>query len=230
MRGLTGLTLGDQALIGGSFNPLTAVVPLHAGWASDPLWTPPANGSPVTSWRNQSGGGDPANGVAGRQPTFRSSTAAFNNRPTVQFDGNDILFFDITDIPQPYKFVLVGSITATGVFLGGAVAGTGVGRSAGTWYMSAVTPITGGTADNNPHSFVGVFNGASSRLDVDGASGTVSGNANTGAMSFLFLGESASSTLPMTGHLAFWGIYSNATPDASLAALATGLRNFYAIP
>ena len=37
-----------------SFNPLTGWTtdPLHAVWASDPLWTPPADGGAVSSWRN----------------------------------------------------------------------------------------------------------------------------------------------------------------------------------
>ncbi len=43
-----------------SFNPLTGWTtdPVHGVWASDPLWTPPADGGAVSSWRNGGSGRD----------------------------------------------------------------------------------------------------------------------------------------------------------------------------
>lgn len=41
-----------------SYNPLTdwTTPPVHAVWAADPLWTPPADGGAVSSWRNGGSG------------------------------------------------------------------------------------------------------------------------------------------------------------------------------
>lgn len=223
--------------VGSAFNPLTQVTALHAVWAEDPSWTNPGNGNPVDSWRNQSGGGDPANTGTNR-PTFRSSTAAFNNRATVEFASasSQYLDFNIADQAQSFKLLLVCS-AATGAaqrFLGRGAAATaqGLGVTAGNAYsLHYGANLNGSTSDANPHVLRATVNGASSQLWKDGSS-ILSGSASTGNQQRFLLGAGYDGSAfgnYLNGHIAFAAIYSGATSDTDLATLETALKSHYGI-
>ena len=176
-----------------SFNPLTGWTtdPLHGVWASDPLWTPPADGGAVSSWRNGgSVGGDLVQATGSKQPTYDASNPAYNNQPVVTFDGTDDgLYVNPADVAQPWWSVVIGSIdaaTATRAFVGhGTNSGYRLGTDSTTgaqWRFVPGTGISGGTTDTSPHLFVAKAAGASGALAVDGtsvATGAVGTNAMT---------------------------------------------------
>lgn len=59
-----------------------------ATWASDPDWTDPGDGNPVTSIRNGGALGGALTASGGGSPTFRSSVTSLNNRPALDFNGS----------------------------------------------------------------------------------------------------------------------------------------------
>ena len=227
-----------------SFNPLTSWTtdPVHGVWASDPLWTPPADGGAVSSWRNGgSVGGDLVQATGAKQPTYRASTAAFNNQPTVQGDGIDD-YLAVNFAPyyiQPYYIVAAMSKgkaanVAETIFsdhTGGAhevASYTGTGAS--TWRMKASTELTGGTADTNPHLLTYTFNGASSSLFVDGTS-TITGNAGANPLLALELFALANGYgLFSSGHIAFFLIFTtNPTALPEWATFKAWVTSTYGI-
>ena len=189
----------------------------HAVWAGDPLWTPPTDGNPVDSMRNQSGGGDPAS-TGGNRPTYRAATAAYNNKPTVQFAGasSQRLDIDVADIAQPYSLVVVGN-TAGGAsgerIVGTGATSGGIGDSTTNFNASSAgTNITGGATDANPHLFRLYANTSpNAAFEIDGTV-VVTGNAGSAAYQRLTLGASSNSTPAynnyVTGHVAFVGVFS----------------------
>ena len=75
-RGRPGRGAGVKSVAAApSFNPLTSWTtdPVHGVWASDPLWTPPADGGAVSSWRNGGSVGTPnfTQATGTKQPTYR---------------------------------------------------------------------------------------------------------------------------------------------------------------
>lgn len=222
------------------WDPRTQVTALHVMWASDPDWTNPGDGNPVDSWRNHSGGGDPANTLTAR-PTFRASIAALNNRATIEFASasSQWLHVDVANIAQTWKVVIVGKAGTVGTgerFVGfGAAAAACVGdTNANAWsFNTQGTLLTGGTSDTNAHVFRATAAGASSQLWVDESS-VASGNAGSSSVVWLSIGAGnnggASPTAFLNGHVAFVGIYAGATSDASLSALCDDLQTYYGTP
>ena len=194
-----------------SFNPLTGWTtdPVHAVWASDPLWTPPADGGAVSSWRNGgSVGGDLVQATGSWQPTYDASLAAYNNQPVVTFDGaDDVLVANTADLTQPFWLVLVGHTSAvtTQGFVGVGVVSTnrrfGTNATAGgKWALALGGEIKGGGLDSNPHLLFAQANGASSLITVDGAS-VATGDAGTTGITHLSLGAGNANGLTFGGYL-----------------------------
>jgi hypothetical protein len=50
--------------------------PVHGFWVNDPLWTPPADGDPVSSWRNGGTAGGEATSSGSSRPTYRAEVAS----------------------------------------------------------------------------------------------------------------------------------------------------------
>lgn len=228
-------------------NPLTMGPSglLHGVWAEDPSWqiggAPPVDGANVTSWRNASGGGDPANPTGAQQPLFRQSTSAFGGRSTVQFDGsNDFLTFNITDITAACYLVFIasfGTIVATtsqyAIGIGSPnFAGFGLDGGSG---KSMVYPGTG-----TPPKSLGTMTAGVPQLGACGwklgASGWLKLNneakqtGNTGAVSMTefvlgagWNGVAAATYLP--GHIHFAAVYSaDPTVDSKWEAIKVTAR------
>lgn len=226
------------ALAERAFNPLTFIPVLHGSWADDPLWTNPGDGAAVTSWRNHSGGGDPASSGANR-PTFDAVNPAYGNRATLHFASasNQRLNVDIANVAQAFKVVIVGDHGNAGAgerIMGfGTALANGIGHGAGNvWSLQAGTALTGSASDLNPRVFRATVNGASSQLWVNESS-VASGNAGTNQLVLLTLGAGSLSTSsfgnPLNGDIAFYGIYPSTVSDASLSVLVAKLRAYYAI-
>lgn len=221
---------------GGAFNPLTQVTALHAMWAGDPSWSNPGDGNPVDSWRNQSGGGDPASTGTNR-PTYRASVANLGNKPAIEFAGasSQRLAVDIADQGQSFKLLAVfrSSSTSGNPVIIGQGGNTGNGfrliTTGPAWRLVFNVNLQGGTADTNSHVLRATVNGASSQFWIDESS-IASGDAGNFQLTYLTVGSGNSGGTfanPFTGYVAFYGVYSGATSDASLTTLANDLRTHY---
>lgn len=217
------LSLRDPAFIGtvgSGWNPFSQVSALHGVWASDPSWSPPADGGAVTTWRNGgSVGGDPTQGTAANKPTYRASTAALNNRPTVEWDGNDSLSVDVADLSTPFCVLAVGSLAGSGVarsIVGfSTTTGLRLGVTSGNvWIVTDGTTLAAGTTNNSPHVLEAVVNGASSSLWLDGTQ-IASGGAGSSGLTHFVVGAANGSQ--WSGHIALALIYSGSTRNAQAA-------------
>lgn len=230
-----------------TFNPLTdwTTDPVHGVWASDPLWTPPADGGAVASWRNGGtvAGVNLTQATGSKQPTYRASTAALNNKPTVQGDGtDDFLAADTANFAQPVFILMVaaqGRPTTANEALADRYATPGVqslytefgGVFANQWQSSnAIAAIRGGTSNNSPHLFRMVSNGASSTLHVDETLiGT--GNFATGDFNGVYLFSATGGTAYFSsGHIAYWAAFnSDPTAQAEWATFKAWVASTYGI-
>lgn len=99
--------------------------------------------------------------------------------------------------------------------------------STNTWLTGATASITATAADATWHSGIGVINGASSFLSVDGTSttGTVAKSTSTGTVNF-----SGQSATTRTGEVGFWDAIAfstaNATAECQNAQAFYGSTNF----
>ncbi len=214
----------------------------HSLWASDPSWTPPADGAAVTSWRNNSGGGDPA-AAGGVRPTYRASVPVYNYKPTVEFDraSSQVLDVDITDVAQPYSVVVIGNTSgatnaAERLTGQGTATAAGMGDSSGNVYsFASTTPTISGSACNSlPHLFRGYASGATSLLAVDGTVQAGPANAGATAMTRLCVGAGAAAGPAfnnyLAGHLAFVGVFAgDVAADAGWSDFKVFARTFYGL-
>lgn len=175
---------------------------------------------------------NPVQATGSKQPTYRASTAAYNNAPVVTFATDDVLAVNPADIAQPYHLVVIGNTAGgTGVErligIGGGEAvnnGSGIGDGGtGTWSLRADGPtLSIAGCDANPHLFVGTCNGGSSALSVDGAS--TAGSIGTGAIEVMVLGASSNATLSaysyyLNGSIAYAAVFT--TDPTALPEWAT---------
>lgn len=237
---MRGLTLSDTALVGyprtQPFNPWDVAypTPLHAVYASDPAWGNPGDGNGVSSWRNQSGGGNPAQATGALQPIYRSSVAGLNNKPAVEFTAASTQWLDtdITDIAQTFKVLMIVLLktTAAQCFLarGSGSNGGGLRVTAGPLYRTSWgANLDGGVPTTAaPKALRATLNGVSSVLRVNNSS-VASGSAGTQVLARFTLGVGYDGTTPATyanAYIAYCGIYAGATADADLLTLENALR------
>lgn len=202
---------------GGAPSPLSLVSWRQAFWAGDPLLGL-ADGASVSSWRDAGALGSPAiQGTAANQPTFRASTAAFGGRPTVQFDGGDLLVSSPAGAgqAQPISVVVVGQVTDLGsgavrLFCDGISAqrmAVGSYQTGNKWRVIASSALDLDGADTSVHLLRVLFNGASSAATEDGVS---LGTGTTGAATSptgMTIGSSYLGGNQLVGHIAFVGWY-----------------------
>jgi hypothetical protein len=224
-----------------SFNPLTSFTtdPVHGVWASDPLWVPPSDGGAVSSWRNGGSVGTPnfTQGTGSKQPTYRASTAAYNNKPTVQSDGtDDFLASNFADLTQPIWIVLLGnygSTSGTRYLCDAHTVQSHIiyNNSGANNYAYGSAALATTTATNtNPNLHVCKFNGASSTYQLNGTT-IASGNAGAVGMDgATILARAGGSTTAGAGHIAYYAVFtSDPTAQAEWAAFKAWVTSTYGI-
>jgi hypothetical protein len=185
--------------------------PIHGVWVDDPLWSPPADGAVVTSWRNGGTvGGDLTSSGAAR-PTYRAVAAVSDGQSAIQFSGAQRIGVNIADVAQTYWIVALASIAgATGtneriIGTGGSTS-EGIGdTAANVREINASTSLTGSTTDASAHLWVAKMAGASSTLSIDGTQ-VAAGNAGATSLQTFNIGSGSNSTLAsfanyMTGYV-----------------------------
>ncbi len=179
-----------------SMDLLDGAIAWHvAGWADDPLWTPPADGGAVSSLRDGSGNGRTFTAPDG-QPTFRASVAKLGGRAGIEFDGvNDHLATaDFSSLAQPWSYVVVFAIDT--LVDGTYIMNSGFGESAGLGMKTGPNRLfvyagsvldSGLTADADCHFGHVVANGATTKIASDGVEET--GDAGIHAADRLNIGS-----------------------------------------
>ena len=225
---------------GGAPSPLSLVSWRQAFWAGDPLLGL-ADGASVSSWRDAGALGSPAiQGTPANQPTFRASTAAFGGRPTVQFDGGDLLVSSPAGAAQaqPISVVVVGQVTDLGtgsvrLFCDGISAARmalGSYQTGTKWRLIASSALDVGASDTSVHLLHAVLNGASSQVWEDNTS---AGTGTTGAAvspTGMTIGASYLGGNQLVGCVAFIGWYvGDITAAAGWAQFKQWVRSHYGL-
>ena len=201
---LYGYTISDAVKgTGADFDPLS--IDWHAAfWAEGPLFEAEnySANDPVPTFPDEAENGRHATqGTAANQPTFRSSVAAFNNRPTVETVSSDYLTTSAwTALSQPTTIVAVGSLKGTGNDSGSYMCdGITSGSRHGLFHRSSADDVSifagsslnGGTKISGAHLFIATFDGGSSTIERNGnllASGDAGGHSLTGLTLFTYFG------------------------------------------
>lgn len=166
------------------------------------------NGSNVSAWADQSGGGNNVSqGTAGNQPAFNSSNGSFNSKPSVDPVYPRYLNGSISTIAQPFAIFGAGkSGTSTGaeqMFLDTDPAERMLGCSgSGAIQTYFSIQLIGVGQTTTPAAIGAIINGASSSVFFNAKTPVVTGNAGTGQATTLYVG--AYSGAPNTAQF-HWG-------------------------
>ncbi len=170
----------------------------HAAfWAEDPNWTDPGDGNAVSQWDDGSGNGRHATqGTGTKQPIYRASVAALNNKPAVEFDGSDdaLQTSGFGTLSQPNDVVIValwrGGGTGTLGLSDGIVSGSRhfvfVDDVGDNFSINSGSTIEGSQADTDGHLLIATFD-TTDVLELDGVT-DVSGDAGAQSLTGVTLG------------------------------------------
>lgn len=213
---------------------------LHEAWAEDPSWSNPGDGNNITTWRNN--GSDAVNfslSTGGTNPpVFRSSVAALNSKPAIESTNGEKLMeitgASATSISQPNTVVMVvNDTTASGtrVFWDGESARNLCYSDTTNFNLFAGTIQTAGSSVTGALLLVGVYNGASSKLRVNGSETTVSATIGTAAMDgFRLLADFNDGTARVDGHISYTAVYDgDLTADGGFSSWEQNIADYYGI-
>ena len=224
-----------------SFNPLTAITWEAVFFAEDADWTNPGDGNAVSQWDDASANSRHASqATSGKRPIYRSSVAALNNKPALDFTraSQQSLSTASWTLAQPMSYVAVANLDATAgenyLVHGGSAASAFLGdtNTSNKWQMYAGTTVreSSGAPDTAGHLFTWVYNGASSVAYLDGTSIIALGSPGTGGViAGLNIGRFATAeTANWDGAVAFVGVYAgDITADGQYANLKTFFAAHY---
>ncbi len=150
----------------------------------------------MSSFSTSVGGDTLVQATGANQPSKRTVSGL----TVVRFDGSDRLQITTGAHVQPMTTVVVCKLNATAgtpvILDGGNTNFThDIGSTTAFIMYSGATLSSGIALDTNWHIIIATFNGASSRIRIDGGAG-VGGNAGTGGRTGLTLGSAFSGTLP----------------------------------
>ena len=157
------------------------------------------NGATVSQWADKSGNGRNAvQATAANQPT--TGTRTINSRNALDFDGADDRLTNTTlFVPQPHS---VFGVVQDDISSGFRVWWTGDSNAARALIYNTsanervlwagVSNVANGTATNNPELWGAEFNGASSKLYINGTGGAA-GNSGPNSINGYWVGAENSS-------------------------------------
>lgn len=195
--------------------------------ASDTASITDAGAGAVSQWNDKSGNGlHLTQGTGANRPT--TGTRTLNSKNVVDFDGtNDVLITADFTQAQP---VTVFAVAAEDVTTAGAQQVVGNGNVTPTLFSQFSTTYryfagtlqsgSGLSVDTNPHIWVGVFNGVSSSLRIDGTPvSTGNPGANGWSTKPLRIGASFTPDSWFNGIVAEVIVYPSALSGGDLAAV-----------
>lgn len=191
------------------------------------------NGSNVAQINDLSGNNRHLTALTTKQPTY--TTAGINGLNCLTYDGtSDSLRSTSASITQTQpmtwvavvKFSDVSSQHGLWVNQAGTVAGITAGS--GSWRMAAGGSYFKGTPDTSLHCIVGVINGASSLMRIDGvALATQDAGSNALSADELFLGRNIGGSVYMVGDVGECGLIPG---NPSVTALEAYLKAKWGTP
>lgn len=187
------------------------------------------NNDPVSTWTNEGTTGGDATSTSTARPTYIASRVGANGQPVLQFDGSNdrIGTSTFAELSQPNTYIAVAkdnSPAHTRDILGGntATKRNNIGLLNTDEYFifsgsAEESTVMGG--DTNWHIFVCVFDGASSRLYVDGGADIISTNPGSEGINSLSIGSNHVPGEFWDGDIHFIGIYDGDLYTDDLAQL-----------
>lgn len=202
----------SSARFGAPFNGPGDIAGLEGDWDADTITQ--TDGSAVTSLADQSGHSRTATqGASGNQPIIKNALAAFNGHNAIRFDGaNDVLDTATFTISQPTTVLIVAkyaSMSSGVMFDSITPINHDIRHNGSNWQAYAGSALVGPAANTSLHVIITQFNGASSKLWIDGGAAT-SGNAGPGGVNGVALGAGASGAGSANADITRWLLYSGA--------------------
>lgn len=193
------------------------------------------NGATVSAWADQSGNGRHATqGTGAAQPAYTASS--IGSKPALTFDGTDdflacaatniaadpcTLFAVCRTATQANRFVCDGGTTGSRLVL---YAASGIVSSIfGGGQINRLTDMS------TAHVYIGTFNGASSRLSVDGVSDVTGNTGAAGTSGGFSIGINQARSAIWSGPISEIGLISGTLTTANEAALRRYLGARYGI-
>lgn len=239
----------DNSVDYDAFSPITGVAWHAAYWADGPemLALAYSNGASVTTWPDEVGTEDLTGSTV---PVMVTSDSSFNNHRSVQWVNDATRFVQITNInhpatqAQPFTYVVIGKMDTLPttppsndqVWMDGVGSfdqRIGIDDGVDWVYYAGGTARLGGTPDTSPHHILAYFNGASSRLEIDGSTLLSGASPGTDSHDGVRLGYHASGATDqhrLNGRLVFAGVYyGDAESDSGWSAFKAWVGTFYGI-
>jgi hypothetical protein len=161
---------------------------------------------PVGALDDKSGNGRHATqATSGKRPTYK--TSQFGSLSALDLDGTDDFLDATVTLSQPLTWFIVTDLDATAtqqhLIDGNTNRNTVYVWTDGDFHFYAGSDVDSALAvDTSPHVIVATFNGASSKLWVDGGSGVTGDTSTQGISSLLRIGiESGGSSGPVNGRI-----------------------------
>jgi hypothetical protein len=219
-------------------NPLTAITWDAAYWSEDPLWTPPANGAQIDSWRDGSGNSRDAVNTGTNRPRYVVHDPLLNNRAAVFFNAAGVQSLASPSFTRAQTFSVTMILSGANAVLNGRVFGAQnasviqIFQSSGSqWTFFAGASDTVDICPSGGTIITAVFAGSSSKVlagptlytaQVCG-SNSLSGGLRIG-------GTSDGSSSTATCNVAFVGVYAgDITANASWADFKAWARANYGV-
>ena len=225
-----------------SFHPLTSIGWAQVHWASDPNWTPPAEGGAITSWRDAAAGNHPFDVLTGT-PNYTATEATLNSKPALTFDGStegiQTATYDAQDPPMTIVMVCsVNNFGSTRHLYDAKTVGSrnGVRTAATTGLLAVVTTATTTNSDLSmtaaqPSLLIAYLDEGNTYLRLNGTKSSIMSAVNTGGnASGWTLGMAYNGGNKAPCKIAFFGVSSGELPTATQAALHTWAQALYGVP
>lgn len=183
----------------------------------------------VSNWPNETGESDAS--VSANPPSLDAVNSSYNDKPVVDFSVDNNRLLDTSNFSvaptYPLSVVVIGNMgAASGIndaFFDGndSTNRNSILKSADAseWRIFARTgTVVGGTADNDPHLFVGVFDGSTGNetLNIDGATVISGSDAGSSQLDGLRIGNLSAGTFSCRGNIALIGLYEGDITSDSL--------------
>lgn len=200
-------------------NPALRLMAVQAAVAG---WSPPSgtviylkpdtlglsDTDPISTWVDQSGSGNDVTSTSTNRPLYR--TGIINGLPVVRFDGSNDLLERVPGsftLAQPFTAALVvrfASFPGFSVLFDSQVTTpcTVYTDAGNRLVLNATSDVTDGVRSTaTTYTVVAVFNGASSKMYVNGGAAAVSGNPGSNGLNGIRLGLSRSSGAALAADL-----------------------------
>jgi hypothetical protein len=194
-------------------------------------------GTGVSAWADQSGlGNNLAQATGAAQPTLNASDAAYNNAPTLSFNGSQYLTVADPLSSLPYTIYVVGESTSGS---SNQVMVSTTSNSPNLYYEGGITAWTiyGGAnlsssnGTRTKQAYVGIYTGTSaSALYINtSSSAAASGSAGSSTSSgTLYVGAQIGPQNELIGKIASVLLYNGTHTQSQISQVLTYLANAYA--